>query len=485
MDVPDRLPFETMSRFWGNRPVLEPDHSVESVQVVMATKPGGSTVRPFVRLRPHDLLLYQALIDAAGVVLEAALPSRDRVFSYRLAPIDRDDPFDASPQWRDFQEAARSLCAARPRDYVIHTDVASYFLGVQLHELERRLLEVGVGSPVARDLIALLEALHSHGIAGLPQGAPPSSPLGNLYLRPLDQWLDSSGFPFLRYMDDLYVWCPSYHEARRALDAMEAVLYEDGLSFGGAKTKIQRSLSALADLTTMDEELDDALGDLLLFADEYGPSEDDIQEWRLDQVREVYDHAVDALSRDEYRRHQFTWALRQFAKQRDPHGLSKLPEVLLRMPGLTPVACGYLEKLSVPAHRNEVCGVLSQLIVGRFHRAQEWLHILRAVQVVPGRGAGQLASRLADLALDGDQAPLVRARALLAWGSQSSPDDFGAADAFFAAENRAWLPYAVVAVQHKTKHARDIRYQQWSGQGRGLAWLTASIKKQAFAWSKI
>lgn len=485
MDVPDRLPFEVLSRYWEDVPRLDAEHDVQHVHAVMATKPGGSTVRPFVRLHPRDLLLYQALVDAARVPLEAALPPPDRLFSYRLSALNYDDPFHGSPRWRDFRRAVQSLCTSHPRGYVIHTDVASYFLGIEFHELERRLLEIGVDSRVARDLTTLLETLHSHGVAGLPQGVPPSSPLGNLYLRPLDGWLEASGLPFLRYMDDLYVACDTHHEARRALDAMEAVLYEDGLSLGGAKTSIRRAFSVLADMTSPDEELDEATREMLEFADEYGPSDEDIEEWRLDQVRDVYDNAVEALGDDKYLRHHLTSAIRQFTKQRDPHGLEKIPEVLLRMPGLTPVACGYLEKMIGPAHRDAVRVVLETLIVGRFHRTQEWFHVLRIVQMLPKRGAAQLVDELAAIALDQEQHPLVRARAVLAWGAQSAADRFDVADRFFLAEKRTWRPYAVVAIQHKEGDERDARYERWSREGRGLAWLACSVQRQPFGWSKI
>lgn len=485
-DVPDRLPFEVMSRFWEDAPSLDVDHMLQGVSVVMATKPGGTTLRPFVRMGPRDLLLYQALVDGTRDVIEEALPGTDTVFSYRLSPIAEDDPFENSPRWRDFRNAARELCEDNPRGYVIDTDVSAYFLGVQRAELERRLLEVGADSKIARDLTAFLNGLQSNGITGLPQGVAPSSPLGNLYLRPLDRWLESSGLPYARYMDDLYVVCDSYHEARQALDAMEGVLYEDGLSFGGAKTFIRRSIRALSSMTTVDEDLDDALADMIAFAgSDYGPTDDEVDEVRIGEVRALFDRAVEALEQDDYRRQEFTFALQTFSKKRDPHGLPHVPEVLLRMPGLTSVACGYLSKLTGPAHRDDLVAVLQRLAAGRFHRAQEWLHLLRVIQVVPGRGAKTLAERAAEVALDPQQPPLVRARALLAWGAQSAPKQLKVADAFVASTPAIWQPYAIIATQRKDPERRDARYARWARRGSGLAWLAESVSAKPFAWSKL
>jgi hypothetical protein len=112
------------------------------------------------------------------------------------------------------------------------------------------------------------------------------------------------------------------------------------------------------------------------------------------------------------------------------------------------------------------------------------LNILRAIQVVPVREAAELVPLLTSLVLLHEH-PLVRARALLAWGAQSSPEDFEAADQFFASQGRAWLQYPVVAVQGKLTEQREERCVRWSGEGRSLARLAESIKGQRFAWSKI
>jgi hypothetical protein len=91
---------------------------------------------------------------------------------------------------------------------------------VDIDELERLLLEVSSRALVVRDLCALLRAWVGLGVRGLPQGVPPSGPLGNLYLRPLDETLASLALPYVRWMDDFVVATPSYHDARRVLDAL-------------------------------------------------------------------------------------------------------------------------------------------------------------------------------------------------------------------------------------------------------------------------
>ena len=482
MDVPDRLPFEIAARLWVDGVHLDPDHQVQQVERVPATKPAQSTVRPFVRVHPRDMLLYQALVDALRDPLEAVLGPRDEVFAYRLSPLDCDDPLEGSPHWRDFNVALHQLAIDDLSGYIIEGDVSSFFLNIDLNELERRLLELDCNGSVVRDLSALLRGWAAQGIRGLPQGILPSSPLGNFYLSPLDQFFRNNSIPFVRYMDDLAVRCPSHHEARNLLDQIEGILYEDGLSLGGGKTAILRTESVLIRLTP-EEGIEELITALREEAD-YAPGEEEIEEIRLAEVCNIFDSSIAALSEDVYRRSELTFALRQLSRAKDPHAITAVPQLLLRIPGLTPVACRYLESVATPEHRQAVTSALIELTSDRFHRVQEWLNILRAIQVISGRAAAALVPLLEELALEHVH-PLVRGRALLAWGAQSADDDFDIADRFFAREDRQWLPYAVVAVQGKNPNDRDGRYERWSGEGRGLAHLADSIRGQKFAWSKI
>jgi Reverse transcriptase (RNA-dependent DNA polymerase) len=482
MDVPDRLPYEVAARSWADGVTLDVDHQVQPVQRVPATKPGNSTVRPFVRVHPRDLLLYQALLDAIREPIESVLGSREEVFAYRLSPLGIDDPLEGSPHWRDFNVALHQLAVEDLDGYVIEGDVSSFFLNIDLDELERRLLEVECNGAVVRDLSALLRGWAAQGVRGLPQGILPSSPLGNFYLSPLDRFFRDHDVPFVRYMDDFAVRCPSHHKARELLDQIEEVLYEDGLSLGGGKTAILRTESVLIRLTP-EEGIDELIAALREEVD-YAPGPEEIEEIRLDEVRGIFDSALAALGEDRYQRSEFTFALRQLSRAKDPHAITGIPQVLLRIPGLAPVACRYLESVSTAENRDTVTEALVQLTSDRFHRVQEWLNILRSIQVIPDRGAKRLVPLLEKLSLHHEH-PLVRARAVLAWGAQSGANDFSVADHFFAQEQRSWLEYALIAVQSKKNQGREERYLRWSGEGRGLARLADSIRSQRFAWSKI
>src|SRR5450755_2649884 len=314
MDVPDRLPFELADRLWSGQPQVRREHEVQPVQLVMATKIGTQTIRPFVRPHVRDMLLFQALIDALRSSIEAALPGRDTVFSYRLSEGSVDDPLAGTPQWRDFHETSTLGVAENPTAYVIRGDLSSFFLTVGLIRLRQDLLELGGNGSAVRDLHDLLQAWRGQGVRGLPQGLPLSGPLANIYLQQLDRVLRERAMVYWRYSDDFLALTDSFASARQLLDVLERELYERGMSLGSGKTSIKRAETVLAELQTPEEELNDALASLLEFAGgDYAPSEGDIEDAKLDLLKNAFTEAVAALRLDSYPRRELISALRGFA----------------------------------------------------------------------------------------------------------------------------------------------------------------------------
>jgi len=481
MDVPDRLPYELAHRVWSTEPELSREHDVQPVQLVMATKPGTQTIRPFVRPHVRDMLLYQALVDALQAPIEASLPGAATVYSYRLSPLRRNDAFGESPKWANFARAAAEGLENNPGAFGIRSDLTSFFLTIDIERLERRLLEIGADATIVADLGALLKGWQHQGIRGLPQGLPPSGPLANVYLGFLDKLVESEALPYWRYSDDAVAVAPTFARAREVLDRMERELYERGMSLGGAKTSIRRTENVLNDFRPPDEDIDDELREMLESVGDYGPTDSDIEEARLALIKEMFDGAIAKLRRDTYPRFELTHAFRTFARARDGHALSEVPYVLTRMPGLTTEAMRYVTKLRA-RDRASVATALSEIISAPFLRDQEWVHVLRAALRVSGRGlAGQVEQfeRLAD----DHESPLVRARALLAWGRHSPADDLDAAERFFRRERRMWLGYAIAALKDKEPARAGEALESWSSEGRSISRVISSLADKPLSWA--
>lgn len=493
-DLPDRLPYEVLERVSATAPILEPSHHLRPIHLVMASKRSG-TVRPFVRVSPVDLLLYQALVDQLAPDIESALGDRAIVLAYRQNLAGAEDQFEGSPSWSDFMASCRTELLHRPAGYALTADIASYFVYVSIEELERRLLEVSDRSTVVRDLGDVLRGWRELGVRGLPQGLAPSSALGNLFLRPVDEAMRAARVSYRRYMDDMWFFLDSFADSRQLQDQLERLLYRDGLGFGGDKLQIRRSATALGDARTAQELLGERREALRLELmprgdDPYAEGDDfEFSEQEIDEVavHSAHDELVNELRQGQYPagvRSRVTEIYRELERGRDPHGLGDVPMILSRLPDLTPVAMRYLTRAKADDTGTVAASLLTITVGDRFHRDQEWIHICRTAMWFPARPHDELAGRMEEVARTHGH-PLVRARALLAWGALSADDDFSLADELWPGTGSAWRPYLLLAVQRKAVTGRDDRYSRWSGEDRFLRDVADAVRDRPFNWRSL
>lgn len=501
LDLPDRLPFEVMARLYGEAgPPLRHEHHLAPVTLVMSSKKSGTT-RPFVRLDPVDVLLYQALVDALAEDIERSLPSRDKVFAYRQALDGEPHAFSGAPSRAAFETRVQEIFGlAWSPPYAITADIAGYFLHISIEELGHSLYGASSKTEVIRDLLDLLRAWQTLGIRGLPQGVWASRPLGNLYLGPVDRLLAENQINYVRWMDDWVIAAAGYHAAREIQDQVERRLYDLGLTLASDKTRVVRAATAVAQSVTAKESLarikrarKEALEEMLAEVQSLSdyPIDDadlpDLEELDRNVVVETYDQLLEAVEDDDLPpgfRPMVTEVMRDLSSLRVPYALDQLPRLLERAPDLTGSAATYLASLR-PGALPEVTAVFAELLAAnRFVREHEKLKLCQGVLALPQRQAGELAEPLAAWALE-DGNPLVRARALLAWGAQSREDDFSVVDRFWVRATTPWRLYALVAIQGKSRSSRDRRLDRWSGEGRFLGEIANALRMGPFGWRKL
>ena len=179
---------------------------------------------------------------------------RDRVVQAAartvIEPIFEADRLECSFGFRPKRSAHDALQVVvdeswRGRRWVAESDIANCFEAIPHPELmsavEERISD--------RNLLKLLRAMLRAGVleqgavarteSGTPQGGVISPVLCNVYLHRLDrQWAARGSGVLIRYADDLLAMCRTEREAKNALQALEAILGELGLSLKPAKTRI-------------------------------------------------------------------------------------------------------------------------------------------------------------------------------------------------------------------------------------------------------
>jgi group II intron reverse transcriptase/maturase len=126
----------------------------------------------------------------------------------------------------------------------LDADISGFF-----DNIPHKLIVGAVAAEVADgNILRLIEKFLAAGVMeggvfkpttiGTPQGGVISPLLANIVLNELDWRLEKAGYRFVRYADDFVVVCKTRQQAKAALDVVEEIMTDLGLSLSAEKTKI-------------------------------------------------------------------------------------------------------------------------------------------------------------------------------------------------------------------------------------------------------
>ncbi|MBQ2992058.1 MAG: CRISPR-associated endonuclease Cas1 [Clostridia bacterium] len=173
--------------------------------------------RSIARLAATDMLLLRAICQILSPLLEPSFSSHSYAYRSGMSAADA------------VREAKLIMENGYP--YALKMDIADFFASID-HDILLDMLQ-----PYADDdLLYLIRTLLSPRCRdestgqtavlrrGLVLGSPLSPLLSNLYLTPLDRFLEEKGIPFVRYADDLTLFLPYKKDAAALLESVSAFL---------------------------------------------------------------------------------------------------------------------------------------------------------------------------------------------------------------------------------------------------------------------
>lgn len=137
-----------------------------------------------------------------------------------------DDSFACRAGKGPLRAVQRAQHFGRRFPWYLKMDVAGYFHsirhGVLLEFVSRRIADEGVLQLFQR----IVESFQTTPGTGLPIGALTSQHLANLYLAGFDRWMtrQSACRAYVRYMDDMVVWCQNRSDAKALLLSATEIL---------------------------------------------------------------------------------------------------------------------------------------------------------------------------------------------------------------------------------------------------------------------
>lgn len=193
--------------------------------------------RQATQLDPQDAILLSAIVFQYGEGIEKRRLKADQVFSYRFAPSGQEGLYKQSAAWNEFWSTA----AKRSNEYgtVLHCDIADFYNQIYHHTVENQLLESGFANQVTKWVIELLKSTTAGVSRGVPVGPHAMHLIAEATLIPIDNSMLAAGIQFLRYADDIIVFCKSVEEARSTLHKIAEILdKQQRLMLQRHKTKI-------------------------------------------------------------------------------------------------------------------------------------------------------------------------------------------------------------------------------------------------------
>ena len=125
--------------------------------------------------------------------------------------------------------------------YIIEIDILNFFDNIDTDLLCDKLLTICNSENErngANELRRALSAFSNKSKSGIPQNSDASSLLATFYLNELDTYMIHQVPKYLRFMDDIKIFCHDEFEARKYLSLLEMKLRDLKLSLNGQKTKI-------------------------------------------------------------------------------------------------------------------------------------------------------------------------------------------------------------------------------------------------------
>jgi RNA-directed DNA polymerase len=201
-----------------------------AIKRVWIPKPGGKDKRPLGIPTVRDRVVQAALRH----VLEPIFEYEFREHSYGFRP------------GKGCKDALRrgSELLKQGDHFVVDADLKSYFDTIP-HEplldlVKERISDNRVLSLVEQYLRQKVMATIQEWTPeqGTPQGAGLSPLPSNIYVHPLDLYMEARGYKMVRYADDFVILCRSAEEARQALWLVDYWTSPEGLSLHPDKTRI-------------------------------------------------------------------------------------------------------------------------------------------------------------------------------------------------------------------------------------------------------
>jgi len=177
--------------------------------------------RQATQLYPQDSIILTALIYQYGHGIEKRRQNKRFVYSYRFNP-DMDVGLYSSE--RNYEKFWNNALKKANKGCVLYCDIADFYNQIYHHSLENQLAESDFPNQAIKWIIKLLNSTTANVSRGIPVGPHATHILAEAAMIPIDNSLIDKGIKFMRYADDILVFCKNPHHAKVTLAEIASTL---------------------------------------------------------------------------------------------------------------------------------------------------------------------------------------------------------------------------------------------------------------------
>lgn len=178
--------------------------------------------RQATQLDPQDSIILSAIIYQYGQGIEDRRLTSEQVFSYRFNPEAAVGLYSGDSAWNNFWTQAYLL--SQDCEVILYCDIADFYNQIYHHVVENQLIASNFPNQAIKWIISLLESTTAGVSRGVPVGPHAVHLIAEATLIPVDQSLQSLGFRFIRFADDIVFFCESESVARATVGKVASTL---------------------------------------------------------------------------------------------------------------------------------------------------------------------------------------------------------------------------------------------------------------------
>lgn len=256
------------------------------------------------QLDPIDNILLLAAIKEISVDLENSRADENVACAYRV-DTDSDNSLKLYKDegYKNFNNLSEKLTNDEKYKYVLTLDIADFYNQIYLHGVHNQLESAGISFERASNIEDFLININSKKSIGLPVGPVASIILSEIVLNDLDFFILDLDVGYVRYVDDMRLFCKSKNEAEKCLREISEFIWVNlrlTLQTHKVNILIKKEFRSKCLFDPEDQQQESYLQALKDKVDEvgYGITEEEVEELHgteleASSLKEVFSHCLE------------------------------------------------------------------------------------------------------------------------------------------------------------------------------------------------